>query len=323
MNPANAELLSAAITAGLGTKLRIVQNASANDTFLEDFKFYSALCPEVTFSGNPQARQEEIKIQSSSSIPTLNISNPLSVLSEDIIVKVRTLTGTCILVEINLLDNISKLKQKIFEQLQIPPERQDLVYSGRHLENADTIGSYGIANQSPIHLAIRLSSPEVFLSQNLFDPGYDYDFTNINDGNNHPRRGGYIYYRPCGWRRFALKAAGKYENDVWLNAAGGRPEWAVTYHGTDSEKLQQLLNKKRAENRSLEGQIVRGFYSTFHIETAMQFGKTFTFQNNTYMVIFQSRENIDSGKARVIDGEYVYSETFDYMRPYSICIKSV
>ncbi|OMJ67727.1 hypothetical protein SteCoe_35032 [Stentor coeruleus] len=318
MNPTNAELLSAAITAGLG-----IQNASPNDTFLEDFKFYSALCPEVTFSGISQSRQEEVKLQSSSSNPSGNFINPSSGSSDYVILKVRTLTGTCILVEINLSDNVSKLKQKVFEQLQIPIERQDLVYSGRHLENANTIGSYGIANQSPIHLAIRLSSPEVFLSQNLFDPGYDYDFTSINDGNNHPRRGGYIYYRPCGWRRFALKAAGKYENDVWLNSSGGRPEWAVTYHGTDSEKLQELLNKKKAENRNLESQIVRGFYSTFHIETAMQFGKTFTFQNNTYMVIFQSRENIDSGKARVIDGEYVYSETFDYMRPYSICIKRV
>lgn len=38
----------------------------------------------------------------------------------------------------------------------------------------------------------------------FFDPGYDYDFTHLEDTETY-HRGGEVYERPCGWNRFALK----------------------------------------------------------------------------------------------------------------------
>ena len=54
------------------------------------------------------------------------------------------------------------------------------------------------------------------MDDKFLDPGFDYDFSNEKDDNTKFMRGGHRYYRPYGWKRFALKVCGKYGDDTWL-----------------------------------------------------------------------------------------------------------
>jgi hypothetical protein len=44
------------------------------------------------------------------------------------------------------------------------------------------------------------------IDSSYFDPQHDYDFTSIDDKQTGRKqyKGGEKYYRPCGWKRFAL-----------------------------------------------------------------------------------------------------------------------
>ena len=57
---------------------------------------------------------------------------------------------------------------------------------------------------------------EFYIADDFLDPSYDYDFRGLNDGNQKFYRGGLEYKRPYGWKRYALKVNGKFENDLWL-----------------------------------------------------------------------------------------------------------
>ncbi len=46
--------------------------------------------------------------------------------------------------------------------------------------------------------------PYIIDEDELFDPGYDYDFSDLKDTETY-YRGGEVYERPCGWYRLALK----------------------------------------------------------------------------------------------------------------------
>lgn len=61
-------------------------------------------------------------------------------------------------------------------------------------------------------------SKPLVLDSNVLDPAYDYDYSNMSDDGTEYMRGDRHYYRPYGWKRFALKVRGKYEDDTWLGA---------------------------------------------------------------------------------------------------------
>jgi hypothetical protein len=89
-------------------------------------------------------------------------------------------------------------------------------------------------------------------------PEYDYDFTNVRDGNSSTDyRGDFEYKRPCGWRRFTIKVKGRSEygsDDTWLGpngicTASAPKEWPVCYHGTE----QQLMHVEVMMVRVISG----------------------------------------------------------------------
>eukprot|EP01103_Thecamoeba_quadrilineata_P006528 TRINITY_DN16255_c0_g1_i1.p1 TRINITY_DN16255_c0_g1~~TRINITY_DN16255_c0_g1_i1.p1 ORF type:complete len:348 (-),score=28.81 TRINITY_DN16255_c0_g1_i1:4-1047(-) len=74
------------------------------------------------------------------------------------------------------------------------------------------------------------------------EPEFDKDFSIPNTPTTYALRGGHPYNRPTGWKRYALKVKGKYENDDWLESSNGYSEWPVTYHGTSFwNQLSDLL----------------------------------------------------------------------------------
>merc|ERR1719186_1254814 len=94
------------------------------------------------------------------------------------------------------------------------------------------------------------------------DPGYDYDFTNLTAMRGEKyERGGAPYFRPYGWKRYAIKVKGKYEDDDWLGTLGSvkcnnkrtqgdTGEWCVAYHGTKDSKTAS--NRQRRPDQDGE-----------------------------------------------------------------------
>ena len=318
MDPNNAALLQEALSAGIGVTVELRPRSNSEDLFLDNFNFYAALCPEITLSGSSN-RREEVKISHASvSVPSVSTESSAS----GIILFVRTITGITSQIEVDANALVSSLKQRIFQTNQIPPNQQNLVFAGRPLEDGRTIASYNIQDSSTVHLIIKLLARSTLIDPALLDPSFDYDFTNINDTGKSFSRGRLPYYRPCGWRRFALKVAGKYDggNDTWLGSNNANGEWAVSYHGTDKEALEKILANRCMQNSSLQNVFTRGFYSSPTIDYALESAKSFNFRGVNYLVVFQNRINVAAVKI-VDNGRYYISNSFDHIRPYSICIK--
>jgi ubiquitin C len=69
--------------------------------------------------------------------------------------RVRSLTGRTIDVEVDETSSVSELKAAIEEQEALPASVQRLIYSGHELEDDAKLVQLGIAENSVIHLVIR------------------------------------------------------------------------------------------------------------------------------------------------------------------------
>ena len=221
---------------------------------------------------------------------------------------------------------VANIKYKIKEKVGLAVTEQVLHFGGYLLENGKSLNEYKIKANSTIHLSVKVrgGSKErlFFIDRKYLDSSWDYDFTNITDGNNQFKRGGYPYYRPCGWKRIAIKVLGKYENDIWLGQTGdsSKGEWAVTYHGTKSEVFNNIADEGyKIGNREAYG---RGVYSAPRIDTATIFAAGFKYDEVNYIGVFQNRVN-PNGVNIVNNGEYWVCPDEKNIRPYGLCVKKV
>lgn len=68
---------------------------------------------------------------------------------------VNTFDGRTILINTSSSDTIGDLKHKIYDKESIPAEMQRLVFSGKYLQNGNTLCQYNIQSNSTIHLLLR------------------------------------------------------------------------------------------------------------------------------------------------------------------------
>jgi len=72
------------------------------------------------------------------------------------LIRVKTLTGTVIVIFVASSITVKDFKNKIFEKLGIPPVQQRFFFGSRALENASTLAYYNIKNESTLHLVERM-----------------------------------------------------------------------------------------------------------------------------------------------------------------------
>nr|CAH0109869.1 unnamed protein product [Daphnia galeata] len=113
-------------------------------------------------------------------------------------------------------------------------------------------------------------------------------------------RGGLVYIRPCGWKRYALKVDGKYKDDTWLLGKGKRPdpfssaqeEWPVSYHGTSYNKGLSIAEEGYRLSQCKRFKHGIGIYSTPDIDVAFKYAETRQHSDGkTYKVVIQNRVN--------------------------------
>ena len=224
---------------------------------------------------------------------------------------------------------VTNIKYKIKERVGIAVTEQVLHFGGHLLEDGKSLNEYKIKANSTIHLSVKgrggAKKRLFYIDSKYLDPQWDYDFTNISDGSQQFTRGGYPYYRPCGWNRIAIKVLGKYQNDIWLGQTGdgSKGEWAVTYHGTNSYVFNNIAN---------EGYIVgngdafgRGVYSTPKIDKAARYASPFNYDGINYIGVFQNRVNPRGVNITNImeDVDYWVCPNKNDIRPYGLCVKKV
>ena len=162
----------------------------------------------------------------------------------------------------------------------------------------------------------------MLISPSLLAPDYDYDFSQIVDTKSF-YRGGRQYYRPCGWRRFAIDVSGQFDegSDVWLGSSNKTGEWCVSYHGTKKENLEKIIEEGFRIDKGKRFLYGKGIYSTPRIEIAEKFADACEIGGYNFLVVVQNR--IDPSKLLTAnDGKYFLCEE-KAVRPYGICIKRV
>ncbi|ORX48200.1 ubiquitin [Hesseltinella vesiculosa] len=71
-------------------------------------------------------------------------------------IKVKTLTGKEIEIDIEPNDTIARIKERVEEKEGIPPPQQRLIYGGKQMADEMTAKQYAIEGGSVLHLVLAL-----------------------------------------------------------------------------------------------------------------------------------------------------------------------
>ncbi|KAF8324568.1 ubiquitin [Cantharellus anzutake] len=72
------------------------------------------------------------------------------------IIKVKTLTGKEIELDIDPDDKINRIKEKVEEQSGVPPPQQRLIFGGRQMADDKTVRELNVTAGSVLHLVLAL-----------------------------------------------------------------------------------------------------------------------------------------------------------------------
>ncbi|KDR21761.1 NEDD8 [Zootermopsis nevadensis] len=80
------------------------------------------------------------------------------------LIKVKTLTGKEIEIDIEPTDKVERIKERVEEKEGIPPQQQRLIFSGKQMNDEKTAQDYKVQGGSVLHLvlALRGGSETVF-----------------------------------------------------------------------------------------------------------------------------------------------------------------
>ncbi|CCO26445.1 histone deacetylase 1/2 [Rhizoctonia solani AG-1 IB] len=105
------------------------------------------------------------------------------------LIKVKTLTGKEIELDIELEDKIARIKEKVEEQSGVPPPQQRLIFGGRQMTDDKTAREYNITAGSCImDEDVQLVSPSEHGSKRRVSYYYDGDVGLYSYGGAHPMK---------------------------------------------------------------------------------------------------------------------------------------
>ncbi|CAJ0943619.1 unnamed protein product, partial [Mesorhabditis belari] len=124
-------------------------------------------------------------------------------------------------------------------------------------------------------------------------------------------RGGALYTRPLGSKRYALAVLDKYGDNVWLGTLRQSAnssidgEWPVAYHGTTDPRAAEIVRSGGLELfiQKLLGKGTRfafghGIYCTPDPKTALAYASTYQHDGKTYKLIVQAR--VDPSRREIV-----------------------
>ena len=269
-------------------------------------------------------------------------------ISSNTVISVQFLNGQSYRFSVDPRATVYALKWSIFnskgfdDYTQYDVNNIVLTFGRNELNDDDRLlTDCGIKDGSIVQFAVKLkggAGPTILvLHEDLLDPQFDYDFRNESDNGRVYQRGGYVYNRPYGWNRLALKAKGKYQpDDAWLGILANRTEssndeWPVSYHATTKKGAEGIAAKGYDSKWWKNLKYGKGHYSTPDIEvTAEYYGKPFDYKRKRYLAVMQNRVNLSPEHTKIIPkeetragAEYYVTYSSDDLRPYGICIKEV
>jgi len=72
------------------------------------------------------------------------------------LIKVKTLTGKEIELDIEPTDKVERIKEKVEEKEGIPPQQQRLIFAGKQMNDEKTAADYKVTGGSVLHLVLAL-----------------------------------------------------------------------------------------------------------------------------------------------------------------------
>uniref|UniRef100_A0AC35G0X2 Ubiquitin-like domain-containing protein n=1 Tax=Panagrolaimus sp. PS1159 TaxID=55785 RepID=A0AC35G0X2_9BILA len=228
---------------------------------------------------------------------------------------------------------IAQIKEMIFKETQIPPRKQLLIHCNKYLEDTAAVKKYPFIEHMPnIFLSIKKLGgyfTTLHLHRDFFNAQYNRDFTAENDPQNLIR-GGKPYTRPIGSKRFGINVFEVYSDDgnEWLQCDGSSGEWPVAYHGTKEGNVKSIIAEGFKE--SIRCQYGKGIYCTPDPQTALEYAISYTYEDNDYYLIFQTRVNPktvvivkEANPDPLGHGEYWLVPDTNDIRPYGVCVYPV
>lgn len=249
-------------------------------------------------------------------------------------ITLKILNGHEIRTRVRSSDTVYSLKKVVQNKERTPVEEVQLQFAGRLMKDHRTLAHYNLRNGSCLYVVLRQKEGlwDQVLAKKSLAPEFDFDFTNVKDDGRTFIRGGEPYRRPYGWKRFALRVNGKYEDDVWLGDRGQRTsssngEWPVSYHGTSEHNAKLIADVGYDLTKGKRFAFGHGIYSTPELSVAETYATRFEHEGKTYLMVLQNRVNPSTlKKVHGNDtklGEYWISPDQADVRPYGVLVKEV
>lgn len=122
-------------------------------------------CQQIYFTGKRLEKDQPLSHYSIVSGSVIDIQVLVPVQKQ--VVFIKTPAGQQIKVEYLPGDYIASIKQKIYSEMGFEPNRQLLLLAGKPLEDAMTVNSYNLSNETTLHLLVHAESTDVVESGEL------------------------------------------------------------------------------------------------------------------------------------------------------------